>query len=934
MFAKLARATDYKVVVVQGGAGSGKSTLLASFIHEGKHSGGVPDGYSPGSGVQDSDVQDGYSPGSGDPQDGCVPDGYSPGGGCPQDGGVPDVYSPGSGDPQDGCVPDGLAHNGFTQDGGGRNNWKWITLDKENNDPFSFWHYMLTVLYDELGAQGEHILSSFDAMVQQQELEKIVAILVNALEPTGHLTIVLDDFHHIDDPLLLYTLQFFLKYSSPNIHLVLVTREEPNVYLGDLTIAGQVMEIGEEELKLSPAEADAFLQHTLQIDVVGETAEKMKQLSEGWVGGLQLIALAMANKNRTPMREISGLNKHVGEYLSNEILSSVDRDERHFLIRTSILSYFDATVCNSLLQRTDAQRLLDRLTQKNLFLVTVDEKNSIYRYHYLFCEFLQLKFTELDTLEQQVLRERAARAYEKAGDLEESVRHFFACDNYTEALRLIGNMRHPVTAWTYLKQVPPAEILDNKEMMFQRLFYHYCHLELEQVQTLLHALNDKIDSDPAWRLFGFFRLLIDDRQTYGDYGRVSDLSFFRDVEQMAFNDVTKALVYLTSATVLNFLNQYDETLALIDRAAQIERRLHNPYIRFFVLNLTAQVKETLGALTECTALYDAIFRLVEKYPFLVPLHGNSALGVVGVHLLRMELDEADRYLRQVATLLDSNYPSMAHAYLHNKVEYYLLRGEARAAKDSLNELATHPVYRERPYNASLLTFQFYVDDVDPNLVATFQHTFAGNRQHATFAEKLTYSHVLFSQGERQQALMTVDEVLQKCRKGGIRLPLIEALLLKIAILETEGTAASAALANRRTEKEARRHILNLLQEAIHYSFADRILAPFVLTGGATLTPYLTQLKTERAPDLSTGEKRYIDEILTLFGQKSTPNLLSQREMEVMQVLATGASNREIGEQLYISLATVKSHVINIYSKLHVSNRVEAVEKARQMGIIS
>lgn len=263
--------------------------------------------------------------------------------------------------------------------------FRWIALDEDNNDVFSFWYYVLEALKGDLGRKVDDLLSIFEALPQKREMENMLILIVNQLHDIGGLTIVLDDFHTVEDPQLLQTIEFFIKYSPDHIRLVLLTRETPKLYLGELMISGKYLEIDESDLKFSADEAARFLQNTLAAEMDDATAGKLNELAEGWVGGLQLMALAHSHKNDMAFGSAKGLNKYMTNYLSNEILRSLSEEETQFLIRTSILSYFNESICNQLLDIDvdDARTLIQGFIEKNMFLVTIDEKAGLYRYHNL-----------------------------------------------------------------------------------------------------------------------------------------------------------------------------------------------------------------------------------------------------------------------------------------------------------------------------------------------------------------------------------------------------------------------------------------------------------------------------------------------------------------------------------------------------------------------
>ncbi|WP_459501532.1 response regulator transcription factor [Bacillus sp. C1] len=228
---------------------------------------------------------------------------------------------------------------------------------------------------------------------------------------------------------------------------------------------------------------------------------------------------------------------------------------------------------------------------------------------------------------------------------------------------------------------------------------------------------------------------------------------------------------------------------------------------------------------------------------------------------------------------------------------------------------------DEQYVASLLKYaiEFGEDDIEQiDLFVSMYHQKRA-RNRLRMEDRLLYAKILSRKGNIQESLKLVDEVGEFTRRNKMRIALVDSLLLKIHILES----------NKKGEREQ----LNLLREAVYYSYENRIMLPYKLME-KQLKPLLIYLKKERLQDLNKAEQDFLFGLLGGKEQEKIDMVLSQRELEVLIVLATGATNKEIGEKLFISISTVKTHIINIYTKLQVSNRVEAIKKALENGFIT
>ncbi|MFB6363341.1 LuxR C-terminal-related transcriptional regulator [Paenibacillus elgii] len=403
--------------------------------------------------------------------------------------------------------------------------------------------------------------------------------------------------------------------------------------------------------------------------------------------------------------------------------------------------------------------------------------------------------------------------------------------------------------------------------------------------------------------------------------RSDTLNWIADIEGMQVSDITKAIAYMTASMMCSFRDRHKEALTCLDQASRLERKAHNPYIHFFTVTLKCQLLEKCGELSIAEQLYREVFQLLEKHTIVAPLKVNALIGIAGIYLKTMRLDEAEQSLRLAEAELKIDYLSLEMAIVDNRLELELLRGNREAAQQFLFKLEAMGIYESSHYVPAILKYTIKLDKVRTHALEAFEKEAERGGQVGTLRteERLVYAKVLAHRGLREKALAQLDAVLAEARKQADYWTIVEAALLK---LEVKGAAGRA---NRREQ-------LQLARDAIHYASSYGIKSLFVLEASA-MRPYAELLRQDRASELSLTEKRFLQELFALWGPEASGGQgLTDREREVLEVLATGASNKEVGERLYISVATVKTHIINIYSKLGVSGRIEAVEKARQLGL--
>lgn len=777
---------------------------------------------------------------------------------------------------------------------------KWLTIDAET-DVFSFWYYFLEAVKEYLGDEKDQILSMFESILHKEDIEKIIVILINRLSTEDDFAVVLDDFHHIHDEVLLKTIQFFINNSSDNVRLVLLTRESPVLYLGELRMSGRLLEIGNDGLKFSFDEGACFLKDILNVELDSQVIAKINDLAEGWVGGLQLIALALASKQKSFIHDIKGLNKYVIEYLTQEILASLNEQEKDFLINTSILSYFNQRICDEVLEQDNSQEIIDTLLEKNLFIMEIDDGEA-YRYHHIFHEFLRQQFCRLNPGSRKKNHHRAALAYEKIGDLDESIKHYLIIEHFQDALAVVEKMGQNPKGWSYLKQIPLQWIAGYKELAWQRFFYHYCHLEFDQCEQLLQVLDGELA-----------KALLEQRYLKVDH------SFFSELDQMNFSLVTKAIILLNISIFLAIQHEHEKALEILGEVMAIENKRSNPYFKVGALTLMSQLKEDQGELKESLEIYEQTLCLIEENPLLAPMAANSLIGMAGIYLKNFNLDLAEQSLAKSRAMIDKSYPILDNAYYITLIELKCLAGEINEAKE-LFKLKAGDLEKSFLFIHNLFKQLAFIK-VDKDVFDRFVQTCAEYTQQNNnrIEDKFILIRVLFLQNKVEEALELADQVLEFTRRNKIKGYLIQGILLKMSVLDSLGSASH-------------REIINLLREAVYYSYDNKIISPYVFEK-ELVRKYIFRLKEERRKDLNVKERSFVNQLMGMIQQEKTESLLTEREIEVLSVLASGATNKQIADTLYISTATVKTHIINIYSKLQVANRVEAVERAKEEGLI-
>ena len=315
----------------------------------------------------------------------------------------------------------------------------WLSLDEGDNDPTRFLTYLVAALQTiaaNIGAGVSAVLES----PQPPPSESILTTLLNDIATISDSFIfVLDDYHVIDSKPVDEALTFLLEHLPRQMHLVIATREDPSLPLARLRVRGQLTELRATDLRFAPAEAAAFLNQMMGLNLSAEDVAALEARTEGWIAGLQLAALSMQGRSDTAgfIQAFTGSHHFVLDYLVEEVLQQQSESVRTFLLQTSILDRMCGSLCGAVTAQEGSKGMLESLQRDNLFVVPLDDQRQWYRYHHLFADVLQAHLIEAQPEQVSRLHQRASVWYELNGDPAESIRHALAAEDFARAATLI-----------------------------------------------------------------------------------------------------------------------------------------------------------------------------------------------------------------------------------------------------------------------------------------------------------------------------------------------------------------------------------------------------------------------------------------------------------------------------------------------------------------
>ena len=810
----------------------------------------------------------------------------------------------------------------------GMKNVGWLSLDASNTNVYSFWLYFTAAINTFL-EDDDGFLTLMRSNLDVSHMENLLTILINRLCGENDYYMVLDDVQCINDPALIRTFEYFVGAMPDNFHLFMLSREDPPVYLGSLAVSGRLLFIDGRQMQLSYEEGITFLKQTLKLTGSDEELNTLNMYAEGWIGGLQLAAAAGAvGKHSGELFRVGG--GIAAEYLTREIFESLTQRERDFLTGTGFLSYFDTDICTHLFDgftNNQFDEMIETLTQKNLFIICIDEQNGVYRYHNIFSEYLTQQFECLPEERRKVLYAISAKVYEQRGDCEEALRQFCAAGDYENALRVAQSMGGRIEAWSYLDKMPVDRLILDADLAAQCFIYNLGNLNVERCRVLYEKFREHYGDTDIFRVIQFAESYVSNSEVVlPEYHALT----VKQIGGLNLGAVATAIILVENSAALVEHVQYEEAENCINMAIQTCAGA-NGFSDFFAYNAMAQIYEETGRLNDSLACHDRSRKLIKSPSMMSGIGTNFYFGIAGVYMRRMELDKAAEMLEKAQSLLEEQRIHMDvidMTLTYHLAELKFLSGDADAGASYVDGiLSEYPAF-------SVLTLGRLIHELDcagllsSRLADDFLKELeaAKNYKLQPFM-RLLRARILFKRGETAEAFKETEDVLVFSRSQKNKLRLVEAGLLKILMLNRCPEIAGM-----------RREINNLLREAVYYAHKDRILMPFYLDR-AILLPLLRELASQASGKnpMSAPETAFLHDTIAICGNiiavTKKQEILSARELEVLGEMAQGITNREIAKDLCVAPSTVNTHVLSIFGKLGVSSRMMAVDKGREEGLI-
>ena len=823
----------------------------------------------------------------------------------------------------------------------------WLSLDDSDHDITRFITYLVSALQVIDKSIGESVLGALKSH-QPPAVDTLLVALLNDIDSVSQdFILVLDDYHEVDSKPVDEALRFLVEYMPPQMHLIIASREDPPLPLARLRAKGQLTELRAADLRFTMQEAADFLNQVMGLDLSGQDITALETRTEGWVAGLQLAALSMQGHDDITgfIQSFTGAHHFVLDYLLEEVLSKQPQEVQHFLLRTSILERLNGPLCEAV-TGMPSQKMLEELERSNLFIVPLDGERNWYRYHHLFGDLLRQRSEQhIASNEVAELHLNASAWFEQNGDLADAFRHAMAAKDQNRAAdiaerawlgmdetfqsgqwlgwvkQLSGSVRRlrPVLcvqiAWAYMdasKADESESFLQEAEQCLREAAHTMVVVEEEQFKTL-----------PA-------RIAI--ARAYNSQTKGESLATVKLAQEAVrlspeTNQFMRAQATAILAGAYWANGELTAAYDAMNHWAEQARLAGNTMFAIMTASGLADILQEQGRLRNAMQIYeDALKFAADVGAEVVPFTAHHHLGMA---LLLNEMganDAAEKHLQlslelgQAATIIDWQYRrNFALARFKetagdlNAALYFFDEAKRTYVKTPIP--LTHPVdaFKVRVYLKQGLLAQTHewAQKFSMEAELSFLHEF----------EHITFARVLLAKKDSKNVSQFLARLLQAAEDGARIGSMLEILILQALALHAQGQLTQALLP---------------LKRAVALAEAEGFVRIF--EEGKPMQELLAKLSL--TPE-GKANKSYIQTLLSLF-EVQTPkpapsqlliDPLSERELEVLSLVALGLSNTEISEKLFLSLSTVKGHNLRIFNKLQAKSRTDAVARARELGLI-
>lgn len=846
----------------------------------------------------------------------------------------------------------------------------WLSLDSGDNDPVRFWRYVAVALDHALDGPQPSVAEIVEPLIRGSAAESFEATptaVINALaQAAKNVVLVLDDYHMVEEQEVHASIGFLLEHAPPSLHVALVSRADPPLLLARARARGELTELRETELRFTEKEAASLLREATGSDLPGDAAASLTARTEGWAAGLQLAGLSMKGLSDVAsfVDTFSGSHRFVLDYLTEEVIDRQPPIIRDFLVETSLLDQLSGPLCDAVTGRTDSQVLLEAAERANLFMVPLDDVRGWWRYHHLFADLLRVRLYQQPAELVRELHRRAAIWHDAHGLADQAIQHALRADEPEWATRVIERhadeflLRYEgVTLQRWFAELP-AGLSGSQRLLLAQARVAIYGGRVVAAEELLDAADQTVGGEAGESfeptvdraasplanlapMAALLRAFVAHMRGHADEAEELASRTLAEIDDDRSALAIIARWHLATAPWLRGAVRQAEPAVAANTAQWRAAQQHDR--ASWTAHYLGQVQQAQGRLDAALETYETVLTLDTAHTGPdAPAAGVAHIGMAQVAYQRNDLDEARRHACEgIARCRQFVYSQALATGLSTLARIHQAEADPAGARDAISEAIQvgpsadvvdllNPVPSRR---ARLLLAQ---GDVNAAAEWATERGLAADDEpsHQREPAYLTLVRILLAQSRPDDALRPLEPLRAAAIADGRIGSLIEIEALRALALTATGDQDNAmnAIAHAVTLAAPERHVrvfvdegqpmAALLSQLIATPSTQSIVADGVPLG------YLGRLAQAIEHDASetvpSGTAHLQGLVVPLTG----------RELEVLQLIATGQQNKQIAAELYVSLNTVKKHVTHIFEKLGVTNRTAATDRARQLNLLT
>jgi LuxR family maltose regulon positive regulatory protein len=843
----------------------------------------------------------------------------------------------------------------------------WLSLDDGDNDPNRFLAYLTAALQRIQSSWGQTVQELLRSP-QPPALTAMAVTLINEIAASDSpFVLILDDYHLISSPCIHDALSFLLDNLPPQMHLVILGRADPPLALPRLRARGEVTEIRADDLRFTMEEAMAFLNEVMNLGLTRQQIAVLGNRTEDWVAGLQLAGLSLQGLLRDAVDDLikafAGSHHYVMDYLVEEVFDRQPQHVQQFLLQTSILDRLSGPLCDAIMDKgrtmkdeqgtssvlrpsSGGQAILEYLEDHNLFTMPLDHGRHWYRYHRLFADLLRDRMQKMQPEHVPDLHRRASAWYEQEGLADEAFAHAVAAGNVQRAVHLAEAhadrlvQRGEVATLLHWLEAVPDQVLRSRPRLCVSYAWalfltgqagrlepwlHDAETALAQSATLPSVPEDTPDLSPLQGEVDVLRLA-SSRYREGPAGLIE--RYQRALDQVNGDDLfSRGLLYLGLGVACRLNGDVERAIHAYSEAARLCQAAGNTMAAVIAIYDLSRMYGFQGRLARAAETCRQVLES-DKHAQLTT-QPSPSLGLIHLGLARLqyewnELGEAERHTRAGIALGEpgGSLVLLMRGYtLLARIRHAC--GDGQGVREAIRTLERAIAQRDllQATRDEMAAYRALFDVMQGDLktparwAGTVKPTLHDKLDTLREFQWLILVRVLIAQRLSDEATPLLGYLLHTAESEGRTGRAIEILVLQALALQAQARPAQA---------------LTILKRALTLAEPEGYVRTFVDEGPPMAALLRYALAKGVAPN-------YVRRLLTAFGEAAgggpLVEPLTRRELEVLRLVAAGLKNQEIADRLVISVATVKRHITNIYGKLGVSRRIQAVARAQELGLL-